>query len=129
MYAEDGRVPIDNNRVEQLMRQVALGRKNWLILGNVATGERTARLMTIVSSAKRHHLDVLKYLKDILDRLLAGETDYAKLLPDVWKQEHPEAVRVYRQQEARYKEGREQLTRARRFIAAKLKRQASQDPA
>ncbi|MFM8397317.1 MAG: transposase, partial [Pirellula sp.] len=81
---------IDNNRVEQLMRQVALGRKNWLFVANVESGERVARLMSVVSSAKRHCLDVWKYLKDILDRILAGETDYAKLMADVWKQEHPE---------------------------------------
>ncbi len=79
------------------MRQVALGRKNWLFVANVLSGERAARLMTIVSSAKRHSLDVWKYLKDVLDRLLAGETDYTKLLPDVWKQEHPEAIRTYRE--------------------------------
>lgn len=125
VYASDGRIPIDNNRVEQLMREVALGRKNWLFVGNVHSGERSARLMTIVSSAKRHHLDVWKYLKDVLDRLLAGETDYAKLVPDAWKLEHPEAVRVYRQEESRYKSDRKQLDRARRVIAAKLKRQAN----
>lgn len=125
VYASDGRIPIDNNRVEQLMREVALGRKNWLFVGNVPCGERSARLMTIVSSAKRHHLDVWKYLKDVLDRLLAGETDYAKLVPDAWKLEHPEAVRVYREEESRYKSDRKQLDRARRLIAAKLKRQVN----
>ena len=105
------------------MREVALARKNWLFVGNVESGERAARLMSLVSSAKRHHLDVWKYLKDVLDRLLAGETDYAKLMPDVWKREHPEAVRVYREEESRYKADRKQLTRARRIIAAKLKNQ------
>jgi uncharacterized short protein YbdD (DUF466 family) len=79
--------------------------------------------MTIVSSAKRHSLDVWKYLKDVLDRLLAGETDYTKLLPEVWKQEHPEAIRTYREEESRYKSDHKQLTRARRIVAAKLKRQ------
>lgn len=125
VYASDGRVPIDNNRVEQLMREVALGRKNWLFVGNVESGERSARLMTLVSSAKRHQLDVWRYLKDVLDQLLDGETDYAKLLPDAWKKEHPDAVRVYREEESRYKADRKQLTRARRVIAAKLQRQSS----
>jgi len=121
LYATDGRIPIDNNRVEQLMREVALGRKNWLFVGNVEAGERSARLMSIVSSAKRHQLDVGLYIKDILDRLLAGETDYSKLLPDSWKREHPEAVRVYREEESRYKSDRKQLDRARRIVAAKQK--------
>lgn len=126
VYASDGRVPIDNNRVEQLMREVALGRKNWLFVGNVESGERAARLMTLVSSAKRHQLDVWKYLKDVLDRLLAGETDYSRLVPDAWKQEHPDAVRTYRQEESRYKADRKKLTRARRILAAKEKHQQTQ---
>ncbi len=94
---------IDNNRVEQLMRQVALGRKNWLFVANVESGERVARLMSIVSSCQASQPRRWKYLKDVLDRVLAGETDYSKLLPDVWKREHPEAVRVYREEESRYK--------------------------
>ncbi len=122
LYATDGRIPIDNNRVEQLMREVALGRKNWLFVGNVEAGERAASLMTLVSSAKRHQLDVWLYLKDVLDRLLAGETDYAKFAPDVWKAAHPEAVRTYREEESRYKADRKKVSRAKRIIAAKQKR-------
>jgi len=39
-YASTGFVPIDNNAIERLMKQVALGRKNWLFVGNVsAEGE------------------------------------------------------------------------------------------
>lgn len=123
LYATDGRIPIDNNRVEQLMREVALGRKNWLFVGNVEAGERAARLMTLVSSAKRHHLDVWMYLKDILDQFLGGETDYSKFAPDVWKAAHPEAVRTYREEESRYKADRKTVSRAKRIIAAKQKRE------
>lgn len=123
LYATDGRIPIDNNRVEQLMREVALGRKNWLFVGNVAAGERAASLMTLVSSAKRHQLDVWMYLKDILDQLLDGETDYSKFAPDVWKAAHPEAVRTYREEESRYKADRKKISRAKRIIAAKQKRE------
>ena len=36
VYLDDGLVPIDNNDTEQLMKQVALGRKNWLVIGSVA---------------------------------------------------------------------------------------------
>ena len=45
-YVSDGSVPIDNNRVEQLMKQVALGRKAWLSVGNVEAGEQSAMLMS-----------------------------------------------------------------------------------
>ncbi len=117
-YAKDGRIPIDNNRIEQLMKQVAMGRKAWLFVGNVEAGEQSAMMMSLVSSAKRHDLDVWAYLKDVLDQLLAGETDYEKLLPDQWKLSHPEAVRVYRVQERRDKADRKQLDAARRRLLA-----------
>ena len=110
-YASTGFVPIDNNAIERLMKQVALGRKNWLLVGNIAAGVRGAMLMSLVSSAKRHDLDVWKYAKDVLDQLLAGETNYTKLLPDVWKQTHPEAVREHRVEERRDKAERDRLGR------------------
>ena len=36
VYLDNGLAPIDNNDTEQLMKQVALGRKNWLVIGSVA---------------------------------------------------------------------------------------------
>ena len=79
MFVGDGRMPIDNNEVEQLMKQVALGRKNWLFLGSVEAGNRAATLLTIISTAVRNDLDVWAYVKDVLDQLLGGSTDYHSL--------------------------------------------------
>ena len=84
VYLSDGRLPIDNNEVEQLMKQIAIGRKNWLFVGSVAAGERAADLLTLVSSAVRNDLDVWAYVKAVLDHLLSGSTDYASLRPDRW---------------------------------------------
>ena len=113
-YLTDGRIPMDNNDVEQLMKQVAIGRKNWLFIGSVAAGARAADFLTLVSSAVRNDLDVWAYLKDVLDRLLAGDTDYAALRPDAWRQAHPEAIREYRAVERRDRADRKQLRRAAR---------------
>ena len=113
-YLSDGRVPIDNNEVEHLMKQVALGRKNWLFIGSVPAGERAADFLTLVSSALRNDLDVWAYLKDVLDRQLAGETDYAALRPDAWRDAHPEAIREYRVTERRDRADRKQYRRAAR---------------
>lgn len=101
IFLGDGRVPIDNNDVEQLMKQVAIGRKNWLFIGSVAAGERAADFLTLVSSAVRNDLDVYTYVKAVLDALLSGSTDYESLRPDTWAAVHPEAIRVYRQEERR----------------------------
>jgi transposase len=119
VYLGDGRLPIDNNETEQLMKQVAIGRKNWLFLGSVAAGERIADLMTLVSSAVRNHLDVWAYVKDVLDRLLAGSDDYVSLRPDLWAALHPEHIRVYRAEERRDRADAKRYRRAHRR-AAKL---------
>ena len=119
VYLDDGLLPIDNNETEQLMKQVALGRKNWMFIGSVAAGYRAADLMSLVSSAARNDLDVFLYVKDVLDRLLAGEMDYDALRPDVWKQSHPEAIRIYRQEERRSRADAKAVKRARRRIASR----------
>ena len=117
VYLGDGRLPIDNNETEQLMKQIALGRKNWLFLGSVAAGERMADLMTLVSSALRNDLDVWAYVKDVLDRLLAGSTDYASLRSDRWAATHPDDVRTYRAEERRDRAAAKHFRRAHRRAA------------
>ena len=119
LYLSDGRLPFDNNEVEQLMKQVAVGRKNWLFMGSVAAGERAANLLTLVSSAVRNDLDVWAYVKDVLDQLLAGSTDYASLRPDVWKLAHPEHVRTYRSEERRDRADAKRARRAHRRLDKK----------
>ena len=116
LYLSDGRLPIDNNETEQLMRQVALGRKNWMFVGSVAAGERAADFLTLVSSAIRNDLDVFAYVKDVIEQLLSGTTDFHSLRPDVWKMSHPDAVRIYRQAERE--------DRAKRKLAKRAQRQA-----
>jgi len=120
-YVAHGECPIDNNDVEQLMKQVATGRKNWLFICSVAAGERAAMCMTLVSSALRNDLNVTAYIKDLLDQLLAGVTDYESLLPHNWKLRHPEAIRTYRVEERRDAVDRRRLRRAQRRIDQRRK--------
>lgn len=114
VYTTAGDLPIDNNAIERLMKRVATGRKNWLFVGSVRAGIRNARLMSLVSSAYRHDLDVEAYLEDVLDQVLSGSTDYESMLPDRWKLSHPESIRIYRQQERRDKADHAQLKAALR---------------
>jgi len=116
VFLSDARVPIDNNDVEQLMKQVATGRKNWLFVGSMEAGYRASILLTIVSTAHRHNLDVWVYVKDVLDRLLAGERDMSSLQADRWGKAHPEAIRQYRIDEARYRADAKAVRRARRRL-------------
>jgi transposase len=120
-YLDDPLIPIDNNETEQLMKQIALGRKNWIFIGSVRAGYRTADLMTLVSSAIRNDLDVWSYLKGVLDALLGGETDYDLLLPHNWAAAHPDQIRDYRREERGDRAARKSETRARRRAAAAAK--------
>ena len=121
-YLDDASLPMDNNECEQLMKQVAIGRKNWMFCGSVAGGERNAGFMTLASSAHRNDLDVWSYVSDVLQQLLDGQTDYEPLLPWNWAAAHPEAIRVYRKEERRQRDTRKEANRDRR--RAKKARQA-----
>jgi transposase len=118
LYITDARLPIDNNETEQLMKQIATGRKNWLHVGSVAAGYRAANLTTIISTAARNDLDVWIYLKDVLDQILAGCTDWESLRADIWKQSHSDAIRQYRVDERRDAIDRRRVRRARRRLLA-----------
>lgn len=124
-YTEDGRLTIDNNPSERRLRAQAIGRKNWLFLGSEQAGPRAAVFYTIISSAKRHDLDTRAYLRDVLERLAGGEPNVDDLLPDRWKQAHPEAVRSYRQHEREAKSAAKRLRRQRRRLAERARQQRS----
>jgi len=47
-YTSDGRIPIDNNPIERLLKPVAIGRKNWLFFGSEEGGRTAATLYTLV---------------------------------------------------------------------------------
>jgi len=113
-YLNDADLPLDNNACEQLMRDVAVGRKNWIFAGSLAGGERNAGFLSLVSSAHRNDLDVWAYVDDVLKRLLAGETDYEPLLPWNWAAAHPASIRTYRGAERRDREVRQRNKRQRR---------------
>ena len=68
-YLDDGAYPIDNNPVENAIRPIALGRKNWLFAGTEAAGRRAAAVMSLIESAKLNGHDPFAYLKDVLTRL------------------------------------------------------------
>ncbi len=85
-FLDDPHTPIDNNWVENQIRPIAVGRKNWLFAGSLRSGQRNAAIMSLVQSAKLNGLNPLEYLKDVMDRL--PTQPYSKineLLPHNWK--------------------------------------------
>ncbi len=69
VYLEDGRVEIDNNLVENAIRPTAIGKKNWLFIGQAEAGERSAIIYTVIESCRRRGLNPYEYLKEVLTRL------------------------------------------------------------
>lgn len=68
-YATDGRLPIDNNPVENVIRPIALGRKNWLFTGSERAGKRAAAIQSLLGTAKLNGLDPAAWLRDTLEKL------------------------------------------------------------
>jgi transposase len=69
VYLADGRVEIDTNLVENAIRPTAIGKKNWLFVGDAQAGERSAIIYTLIESCRRRGLNPYAYLKDVLTRL------------------------------------------------------------
>jgi transposase len=68
-YAETGDLPIDNNPVENSIRPIAIGKKNWLFAGSERAGQRAAVIQTLLGTAKLNGLDPAAWLKDTLEKL------------------------------------------------------------
>lgn len=82
----DVRIPLDNNRAENALRVVALGRKNFLFVQSKESGDELALLYSLVVSCTRIGVNPVEYVADVLDRIdKTAENNYAELLPDRWK--------------------------------------------
>lgn len=68
-YAETGDLPIDNNPVENSIRPIALGKKNWLFAGSERAGRRAAAIQTLLGTARLNGLDPAAWLKETLAKL------------------------------------------------------------
>ena len=70
-HAESGHLPIDNNPVENSIRPIAIGKKNWLFAGSERAGRRAAAIQSLIGTAKLNGLDPHEWLKDTLEKLPA----------------------------------------------------------
>lgn len=79
-YVLDGRYHIDNNDIENAIRPLAIGRKNYLFCGNHDAAVRAAIVYSLFSSCKAHKIDIRTWLEDTL-RKISTEKEIEKLLP------------------------------------------------
>ena len=81
----DGRYELDNNLIENQMRPVALGRKNYLFAGSHEGARRAAVLYSLINSCKLNGIDPYHYLSDVLRRIHTPGVKIEELLPHSWK--------------------------------------------
>ncbi len=68
-YAHTGHLPIDNNPLENAIRPIAIGKKNWMFTGSERAGQRAAAIQTLFGTAQLNGIDPAKWLNDTLTKL------------------------------------------------------------
>jgi len=85
IYTTDARLQIDNNTVENAIRPVALGRKNYLFAGSHEAAQRAAMIYSLLATCKLHGIKPYEWLKDVLQRMhLYTTAGIEGLLPQTW---------------------------------------------
>jgi transposase len=86
-YTKYAYARLDNNVAERAVRPLAIGRKNWLFVGNEVGGEAAATILTLVQSCRAIGANPREYLENVMRRLMAHNSqELRELLPDQWLQ-------------------------------------------
>ena len=86
VYTTDGRLNIDNNPVENSIRPVAIGRKNYLFAGSHQGANRSAMLYSLLGTCKLHNINPIQWLTNVLTRIATHPINKINdLLPQNWQ--------------------------------------------
>lgn len=89
----EAKAGLSNNPVENSIRPLKLGAKNWLQIGHPKAGSRLANLFTVVENCRQARIDPETYLIDVIARLPAyPAAQIADWLPRTWAQARPAAT-------------------------------------
>lgn len=84
-FIDDPQAGIDNNPAENAIRPIALGRKNWLFIGDKEAGKAAANLMTIIGTCKKAGDNPYEYMLDVMQRLPKMKTtEIGQIIPEHW---------------------------------------------
>lgn len=93
LYTSNGILQIDNNLIENLIRPVAVGRKNYLFCGSHESAQRAAIIYSLFGTCKRNGINPQEWLLDVLRKLPARKANNIDdLLPQNWKSELQDVV-------------------------------------
>lgn len=84
-YIDHGEVEIDNNLIENSIRPLALGKKNFLFAGSHESAQRAAMIYSLFGTCKIININPYEWLKDILSRIKDHPINrISELLPHNW---------------------------------------------
>jgi len=88
-YVEDGRFQIDNNLIENTIRPIAIGRKNYLFAGSHEAAQRAAMVYSFLGTCKQQNINPSAWLENVIERLpyFKPKDDLSCLLPANWNNE------------------------------------------
>ena len=85
-YTLDGRYLIDNNRIENTIRPLAIGRKNYLFAGSDRAARHAALIYSLLGTCKLHGVEPFAYLRDVIARIPEHKAKkLSELLPQRWQ--------------------------------------------
>jgi len=85
-YIEDGRYEIDNNLIENTIRPLALGRKNYLFAGSHEAAQGYAMMYSFFATCKTINVNPYDWLLDVLNKIQDYKVNkLQELLPHNWK--------------------------------------------
>ena len=85
-YLDNGKVEIDNNLVENLVRPLAIGRKNYLFAYKQMNAQLLAVAYSFMLSCKKADVNFKEWLTDVLPKIArVKKSEYINLLPHNWK--------------------------------------------
>lgn len=79
-YDEDGRFHIDNNMIENTIRPIALGRKNYLFAGSHDASQNAAMIYSLLATCKLNNIEPLEWFTDVLTKLPTTSPDHLHTL-------------------------------------------------
>ncbi|MDR3624154.1 MAG: transposase, partial [Chlamydiales bacterium] len=84
-YTNHAFARMDNNVAERAVRPLAIGRKNWLFVGNEDGGEAAAIIFSLVQTCRTLGVNPREYLEDVMRCLMSHNSQKLyELLPDQW---------------------------------------------
>ena len=68
-FTTDGRLEIDNNKIENQIRPIALGRKNYLFAGSHESAQRIAMIYSLLATCKANDINPAQWITYVLEQL------------------------------------------------------------